>query len=238
LPASAVSPDGTIVTGSGTAVALVAATTVTAGLHSNAEQAGLVAGYARWLNGLSGPVQLVVSARRVDLGSRAVRVAERANQLSHPALAAAAVDYAEFLLDLTEQADPLQRTVTIACTGSIRDVQRRAASTTETLAAVGSRCKVLDDTEVTAVLTAATNPFAPGAALTPRTPPTAPVRLAQPWAVRAVSDWDDGHPRLVPGRGHTLTGAPDDLSESEPLLPPWDDDQAGVPANGRGGWAR
>jgi hypothetical protein len=192
LPASAISPNGTITTDSRTAVALVAATTVTASLHTNAEQAGLVAGYARWLNGLSGPVQIVVSARRVDLGARALRVAEQAHRLAHPTLAGTAVDYAEFLLDLTEQTDPLERTVTIACTASglPREAQRRAANTAEALSAVGARCKVLDATEVTAVLTAATDPFGPSDAQAPRTPPAAAVtynRTANPFDLDGTS---------------------------------------------------
>jgi hypothetical protein len=239
LPASAVSPDGTITTGPGTTVALLAATTVTAGLHTNAEQAGLVAGYARWLNGLSGPVQLVVSGRRVDLGARAVRVAERAHRLPHPALAASAVDYAEFLLDLTEQADPLERTITIACTGVARDVQRRAAGTAEALSAVGSRCKILDAGEVTAVLTAATDPFSPGATLAPRTPPQGPVRLAPQWPTWAVTDRDDDEPGPAPRKRHAAPASADDPSGSEPLLSErWDDDQTTVASNGRGRWVR
>jgi hypothetical protein len=239
LPASAVAPDGTISTGSGTAVALMAATTVTDGLHTNAEQAGLVAGYARWLNGLSGPVQLVVSARRVDLGFRAVRVAEQADRLPHPALAAAAVDYAEFLLDLTEQADPLERTITIACIGTARDVRRRAVGAAEALSAVGSRCTVLDAAEVTAVLTAATDPFSPGTTLATRTPPQVPVRLTQQWATLAVEPWDDDDPGFVSDAEHPYAGATDDRLGGEPLLSePWDDAHATVPANCRGRWIR
>lgn len=240
LPASAISPDGTITTGSGTAVALVAATTVTAGLRTNAEQAGLVAGYARWLNGLAGPVQLVVSGRRVDLGARAVRIAEQAHRLPHPALAASAVDYAEFLLDLTEQTDPLERTITIACTGVARDVQRRAAGTAEALAAVGSRCRILDAAEVTAVLANATDPFSPGTAPTPRTPPQAPVRLAQQGPTWATRERDDDDRSLAPSNGHRNTGTADGPSHTpEPLLSElWDDDQITVATNGRGRWVR
>ncbi len=97
-------------------VALVAATTVTANLNTPTEQAAQVAAYARWLNALTGPVQIVISARRLDLGTRAERIAEQAHDLDSPALASAAVDYAWFLLDLLETHDPLERTITIACT--------------------------------------------------------------------------------------------------------------------------
>lgn len=258
LPASTVSPDGTIATGSRTAVSLVAATTVTASLHTNAEQAGLVAGYARWLNGLSGPVQIVVSARRVDLGVRALRVAEQAHRLPHPTLAGAAVDYAEFLLDLSEQTDPLERTVTIACAGSgpPRDAQRRAANTVEALSAVGSRCKVLDASEVTAVLTAATDPFGPSDAQAPRTPPNTAVTFSST-ASPFPGIWDD---RQLRGSGADWPYDPDvdvgQLSGNQPVLDDasfdsFDDspypaenvddgpgDQTRALLDGRGRWAR
>jgi hypothetical protein len=118
LPGEAISDDGVISTGPSTATALVAAATVTAGLHTPSEQAVLLGGYARWLHSLSGPVQIVVSARRVDLGARALHLAQTAHQLAHPALAAAAIEHAEYLLDLTEDGDRLRRTITIACTAT------------------------------------------------------------------------------------------------------------------------
>jgi hypothetical protein len=168
-----------------------------------------------------------------------VRVADQAHRLPHPALAASAVDYAEFLLDLTEQIDPLERTITIACTGAARDVQRRAAGTAEALATVGSRCKILDAAEVTAALTAATDPFSPGTALTPRTPPQASVRLAQQPHTRYASDSDDDDPRLTPGNGHDTPTAVDDPSDTGPFLSErWAHDQATVATNGRGRWVR
>src|SRR6266542_3697200 len=76
LPADAIGDDGVIALDDGTAAALVAAT-------------------GRWLNSLTGPVQVVVSAQRVDLTSHALRVADTAQSLPHPALADAALDYSD-----------------------------------------------------------------------------------------------------------------------------------------------
>ncbi|MBL8932358.1 MAG: PrgI family protein [Kineosporiaceae bacterium] len=197
LPASAITDDGVLKTAS-SSVALVAATTVTANLNSPGEQAAQVAAYARWLNALTGPVQIVISARRLDLGARAERIAEQAHDLDSSALASAAIDYAWFLLDLLETHDPLERTITIACTSPTTwagaEAQRRAVATAEALTAVGVRCRVLDGAEATAVLATAADPYATGNPITPRTPPGAPVTVPDShWASASFDpdDWDD-----------------------------------------------
>jgi hypothetical protein len=142
LPAEAIEDDGTIHghgQSSGPATVLVAATTVNVTLRTPAEQAGLVAGLGRWLNSLTTNVQIVVSTRRVDLPAHAVRIADHANtgmdgEAAGSGLAAAALDHAEFLLDLAERLDPLARTVTIAATAtggpSPATVARRTAEHT------------------------------------------------------------------------------------------------------------
>jgi hypothetical protein len=241
LPAEAISTDGVITTGPGTATVLVAASTVTAGLHTPEEQAMLLAGYGRWLNSLTGPVQIVVSARCLDLGARALRVAETAHRLAHPALAAAAVEHAEHLLDLCEDTDRLTRTVTIACTaaspagtgqakwtrrdggrakpapGTGDEAARRATRTVEALSALGSRCRVLDGAEVTALLSAAVDPWGPGEASWARTSPGATVTAHPDLIIR---------PEHVPSRSRSRDDGRDDVSD-------WDEDDG---ATGEG-WA-
>lgn len=180
LPAQAIGDDGVIDLGDGTAAVLVAATTVNVGLRTGAEQAALVGSYARWLNSLTGPVQVVVSAQRVDLTSHAQRVADAAQALPHPALADAAVDYAGFLMDVAAQRDPLWRTVTIAHTahgerGAANDAMRRADHTATTLATLGAQTRVLDGPTAAAVLTAAVDPYQYTDASWPRTPAHQPV---------------------------------------------------------------
>jgi hypothetical protein len=214
LPATAIGSDGVISTGVGTGAALVAAGTVTTGLHTAREQSMLLAGYARWLNCLTGPVQVVVSARRVDLGARALHIAETAEQLGHPALAGAAIEHAEHLLDLAEAGEPLTRTVTIVCTattstgplqtpgrdreraagtgsGAGAEAVRRAARTAAALSVLGSECCVLDGPEVTALLSAAVDPWGPGGPDWVRTPPGATVTARSGLVSQEVTDGQD-----------------------------------------------
>jgi hypothetical protein len=175
LPADAIGDDGVIGLGDGRSAVLVAATTVNVGLRTGGEQAALVGSYGRWLNSLTGPVQVVVSAQRVDLTSHALRVADAAQTLPHPALADAALDYSDFLLDVAEQRDPLWRTVTIACTaagdrGTAAEAMRRAEHTATALSTLGCQTRVLDGATATAVLTAAVDPYQAIDASWPRTP--------------------------------------------------------------------
>ncbi|MET7426628.1 PrgI family protein [Dactylosporangium sp. NPDC005555] len=184
LPADAISAGGAVDVGGG-AVSLVAATTVNVGLRTGAEQAALVAGYGRWLNALTAPVQVVVSTRRVDLAAAADRLLDAAADLPEAALADCAAEHAEFLLDVAEARDPLWRTVTVVCTapagrGAAVEAVRRAEHTAAALAALGGRTRVLDGPAVAAVLTAAVDPFTPVDASWPRALPeqavTGPVR--------------------------------------------------------------
>jgi hypothetical protein len=179
LPAQAITESGVIDTGP-RAVALVASTTVNIGLCTGEEQAALIGGFGRWLNSLSGPVQIVISAQRVDLSSHAARLAEAADTLADPALAEAARDYAAFLDELAQRRDPLWRTVTIAVTatgdhGRHTEVVRRAEHTASALSALGAQTAVLDGGRATAVLTCAVDPYTPTEVTWPRTRPDTPV---------------------------------------------------------------
>ncbi|MEV6494272.1 PrgI family protein [Actinoplanes sp. NPDC051633] len=179
LPADAITDAGVIDTGAH-AVALVACTTVNIALRTGGEQAALIAGFARWLNALSGPVQIVVSAQRVDLSGHAARIAEGAGGISNPALAGAARDYAAFLVGLAARRDPLWRTVTVAVTatgekGRGTDVLRRAEHAAAALAALGAQTAVLDGARDTAVLACATDPYTPSDASRPGAPPGAAI---------------------------------------------------------------
>ena len=180
LPAGAIGEDGSITTDTGTAVALVATSTVNVDLRTADEQAALVAGYARWLNSLTGPVQVVISTRRADLTGHALRIIDTAQTLTNPALADAALDYADFLLDIAEQRDPLQRTITIATTATggpapAMEARRAADQCAASLSALGVSTVVLDGPTTTAVLASATDPYQYSDAGWPRTTPDTPV---------------------------------------------------------------
>jgi hypothetical protein len=177
LPAKAIAESGIIDAGTH-AVALVACTTVNINLRTGDEQAALLGAYGRWLNSLNGPVQVVISAQRVDLSSHAQRIADGAQSIANPALADAARDYADFLDDLAARRDPLWRTVTIAVTAAgekSRDteVSRRAEHAASALSSLGIQTAVLDGARVTSVLTTAVDPYTPTDASWPRTRPDA-----------------------------------------------------------------
>lgn len=181
LPARRIGPDGVIDLAGGQAAAVVASTTINTGLLAGPEQASLVAGFARWLNALTGPAQIVVSARRCDLGSRALRITDGAHELGSEPLRRAALGHARFLLDLATDQDPLTRTVAVACTAPTRDeAARRAARTAHALAGLGVRTRVLDGPGVTALLAGAVDPFTPADHGRPRTPPDQPVTTGPP----------------------------------------------------------
>jgi hypothetical protein len=181
LPAQAIGGDGVVDLGGGRVGCLVAATTVNIGLRTGDEQAALLVGYGRWLNGLTNPVQMVVSAQRADLTGHALRIADAAAALPVPALADAASDYARFLLEIAVRRDPLARTVTVTCTASGRnaagEAARRAEQTAAALSALGVDARVLDGGCVTGVLTAAVDPYQPGDASWPRALPDSPITI-------------------------------------------------------------
>ncbi len=108
LPADAIDDDGQITLGN-TRAAIVAATTVNLALRTNDEQAALIDAYGRWLNSLSTPTQILVSAQPVDLRSHARTLAATAASLPHPGLVEACADHAAFLEQLAVQRDPLRR---------------------------------------------------------------------------------------------------------------------------------
>ena len=64
-----IGPDGVIGLGSAGAAAVAAVVTVNFALRSPEEQDALAAAYGRWLNSLTGPVQVLVRAGRADLSA-------------------------------------------------------------------------------------------------------------------------------------------------------------------------
>jgi PrgI family protein len=114
LPADAVTDTGGIgVVDLGTdGLALVAAaSTVNFALRTPQEQEALVASFGRYLHSLTAPVQVVVRTERLDLSGQIAELRARAGGLPHPALEAAAMEHADYLVQLGEQTDLLRRQV-------------------------------------------------------------------------------------------------------------------------------
>lgn len=165
LPADAIDDDGQISL-DGARAAIVGTTTVNLALRTPDEQAALIDGWGRWLNSLSAPVQIVVSAQPVDLASHSRALAAAADTQPHPRLRAACADHAAFLADLAARRDPLRRQVLITTATGVGErgphaARRRADDTVRALSGLGVTPRVLDGPAVTAALTCAADPYRP-----------------------------------------------------------------------------
>jgi hypothetical protein len=162
LPADRITPAGVVDLDQGR-VALTAVSTVNFDLRTSDEQYALIEAAGRWLNSLSTPTQIVVSTRRVDMDAHADLVEEHIDYLPHPALADAAAGYAEFLRQLGEERDPLDRHIVVAHRvgphAETAVARRHADHTARALSGLGATTRVLDGSGVTDVLTAACNPW-------------------------------------------------------------------------------
>ncbi|KAK1185911.1 PrgI family protein [Streptomyces sp. NBS 14/10] len=173
MPYRGVSPQGVLgLRGCGTA-ALATCSTVNFDLRSGAEQQGLVAAFARWLNSLTGPTQVLVRCHRTDLTPLAEQLHHHAPVLPHPALERAARAHADFLAELAAGGDLLTRQVVLVAReeatrrhqpqsggGSGRAVQR-IQEAARALAPAEISVTPLDGEQTTALVHAACNPDSP-----------------------------------------------------------------------------
>lgn len=184
LPPQAISTTGVVDLGTDGVAVLCACSTVNFALRTNAEQHALVGAFARWLNSLTGPVQVVVRADRLDPTPLIARLHADAPGLPHPALEHAALDHAGFLAEMAAGRDLLHRHVLLVFTeprpargggaeAAGRRALRRAEEAAAALRAAEITVAVLDGPAVAAVLSAAADPHRP--------PPVA--GLAPPGAV-------------------------------------------------------
>ena len=171
--ATAISPAG-VVTSDGHAKVVIACGTTNVHLRTGDEQAALLDGFGRFLNGLTGPAQIVVAAQRHDLTPYAQAVADAGPRLPHPALHAAADDYAAFLLELDATRDPLRRQVLTVVTG-----EHAADTAVRALSGIGVTATALDGPAVTAALATAVDPYQPPVP-GPRATPGTPITLRSP----------------------------------------------------------
>ncbi|MGW5646211.1 PrgI family protein [Saccharopolyspora sp. NPDC003752] len=164
LPAHAIGGDGVVDLGAQGACRLVACSTVNFSLRTPGEQTALIGGFARWLHSLTGPVQILVRADRVDLDPLIDTLETGAGGLPHPALEDACHAHATFLAGLAASRDLLRRRVTLvlhdptpaakAGTG----LARRAVEATRGLAASEITVAPLDHAGAHAVVAAAADP--------------------------------------------------------------------------------
>lgn len=165
--ATSISPSG-VVTSEGTNKVVIACGTTNIHLRTGEEQGALLDGFSRFLNSLTGPAQIVVSAQQHDLTPYAQAIVDASPRLPHPALQAAADDYAAFLLELDDTRDPLRRQVLAVVSG-----EHAADTAVRALSGLGVTAQALDGPAVAAALAAAVDPFnppAPGPRAVPGTP--------------------------------------------------------------------
>jgi hypothetical protein len=135
-------------------------------LLSPAEQDAAVAGYARWLNGLTGPAMVVSRAVPVDLSAWVAALRHATATLTPAVLAAAAADHTEFLAGLAAGADLAQRQVLLvvrdpAGSRDLGRAGRMADEAARALGAAGVAVQVLNGAEVVRELGAACRPLQP-----------------------------------------------------------------------------
>ena len=109
LPAEAVTETGVVDLGTDGLAVVAVASTVNFALRRANEQEALVASFGRYLHSLTAPVQVLVRTERLDLSTQIAELRERAGGLPHPALEAAAVEHADYLVQLGQQSDLLRR---------------------------------------------------------------------------------------------------------------------------------
>jgi hypothetical protein len=111
LPAEAVTDTGVVDLGTDGLAVVAVASTVNFALRTPSEQESLAASFGRYLHSLTAPVQVLVRTERLDLSGQIAELRARAGGLPHPALEAAAIEHADYLVQLGEQTDLLRRQV-------------------------------------------------------------------------------------------------------------------------------
>lgn len=116
LPVQGVRDDGAVDLGRDGSAVLAACSTVNFALRTPAEQELLVGGFARWLNSLTGPVQIISRTTCADLKDQITALKAGAPDLPHPLLEAAAIGHADFLARINDSGAVLHRSLLItAC---------------------------------------------------------------------------------------------------------------------------
>jgi hypothetical protein len=180
LPIAGIGEDGVLDLGAHGHAVLLGATAVSFVLRTGAEREGLAEGFGRWLNSLATPVQILISARPVDLTPPIRELRHAAPGLPHPLLEAACLAHADYLAEFAASTQLLRRDVTLVlrhpAPATIRRgakaptrratgmadpaavLARLAGDAVAALAAAGVSVTVLDGPAAAARLTASLNP--------------------------------------------------------------------------------
>jgi hypothetical protein len=149
LPLVGIRADGIVDLGVDGLVLVCRARAVTFSLRTFTEQEALVAGFARFLNSLADPVEILVRAEPADLAPIINALLGAAPELPHPALETAARGHAHFLSELAGHRDLLRREVLVVLRQASGDdasgrLHRRASEAAAALGGAGVSLVVLD----------------------------------------------------------------------------------------------
>lgn len=120
LPAHGVAEAGIVDLGDDGVALVAACSTVNFALRTPAEQEALTAAFGRYLHSLGASVQILIRAQRLDLSGQIAELRDRAAGLPHPALESAALDHADYLAQLGQQADLLRRQILLVVREPVR----------------------------------------------------------------------------------------------------------------------
>jgi hypothetical protein len=168
MPCRQIHDPGVVDLGRDGHAAVAACQMVNFDLRTTGEQQTLTSGFARWLNCLTGPAQILVRAHRLDIAPVVDRLTPTAPGLPHPALEHAALAHATFVQDLAESSDLLTRQALLVVrepatpsrgrsAGTVR-VRQRITEAARALAAAEITTTALDAAQTAAAITQASTP--------------------------------------------------------------------------------
>ncbi len=142
LPVRDISDDGQIDLGGDGVAWIMQVAPINFSLRTAEEQSALVAGFARFLNSVHAPIQVVVRSERTDLSVLAHQVRLAAPSLPHPSLEEAARAHAAFLEEVSRSHTVLHREVLLATRSGASGWQESAVSR------VDAMCSTLAEAEL------------------------------------------------------------------------------------------
>lgn len=165
LPAGEITQDGVQDLGPDGASLRCAVSAVNFRLRTEDEQAALIAGFGRFLNSLSGPVEIDIHDERTNLDGAISEIEDGAASLADPKLEDVARDHAQFLAELASRRDVVRRRILLVfrdpaprTDATAAALARRAADAAAALAVIGISLTPLDEPAATAELRAAADP--------------------------------------------------------------------------------
>ena len=101
--------DDLVVMKDGTVRAVLMVSSINFALKSSEEQEAIVQAYITFLNGLEYPLQIVIQSRRMNIDEYLLRLREQERKTQNELLKAQITDYRDFVSELVEMGDIMQK---------------------------------------------------------------------------------------------------------------------------------